>query len=440
VSAQNVHIVGGGLVGPLCGIMLANKGFTVTIHERRADMRKGGVAAGRSINLAVTARGLKALEETGLKDKVMEISIPMRGRMVHDAQGNTSLQPYSQKEGECIYACSRGLLNILLLEEADKHKNIDIRFERRCTGYDIASSILTFEDETVQADMVIGADGAWSAVRRAMLENVQNFNYSQDFLEYGYKELVIPPGEGGGFRMEKNALHIWPRKSFMLIALPNMDGSFTCTLFYPLAEFAKLKTDKDVTAFFERDFPDAWKLMPTLAQDFFANPTGSLVTVRCAPWHAAGRAALIGDAAHAIVPFFGQGMNCGFEDCSVLSSLIKDNTPDWEGVFRQFEKFRKPNADAIAAMAVENFIEMRDAVADAGFLLRKKVAFELEKRFPEKFIPRYSMVVFRPDISYAEAQRRGALQDKILRELCANIGDPAQADWDKAARLIKNAI
>lgn len=435
---QKIHIVGGGLVGPLMAVYLARKGFSVEMHERRPDMRRQDIPAGRSINLAVTARGLKALEEVGLKADVLRISIPMKGRMIHDPEGKTSFLSYGQKEDEVIYAASRGLLNKALLAAAEACTGVKISFDRHCTHYDIASSTLTFagQPEKIKADVVIGADGAWSAIRKAMLDNAQNFNYSQSFLEYGYKELVIPPTASGGFQMEKNALHIWPRKSHMMIALPNMDGSFTMTLFYPHEGFAALKTESDVLDLFGRDFPDAAALMPSLAKDFFDNPTGALATVKCYPWHSGGAAVVMGDAAHAIVPFFAQGMNSGFEDCTLLNSLIASDAPEWEKVFSAFGRLRKPNTDAIADMAVENFIEMRDSVTDPKFALKKQVGFALEKRWPEKFIPRYSMVIFRPEIPYAEARRRSDIQDKILDTLCADIDSPAQIDWSRAEHLI----
>jgi kynurenine 3-monooxygenase len=442
MAGTPVHIVGAGLVGPLLAVYLARKGFSVELHERRPDMRRTKISAGRSINLALTARGLKALEEVGLRDEVMKIAIPMRGRMVHDTGGGQNLQPYGQAAHEVIYAASRGLLNMMLLDAAERQGNVRIHFNRRCTAYDIDAGRLAFADEEgkaaeeVAAETVIGADGAWSAVRKAMLSRVENFNYSQSFLEYGYKELVIPPKEDGSFRLDPHALHIWPRKSFMMIALPNTEGSFTVTLFYPQEGFAQLRSAAEVESFFRREFPDALPHMPALTDDFFANPTGALVTIKCAPWHADGRALLIGDAAHAIVPFFAQGMNSGFEDCAVLNSLIDSAAPGWEGVFRRFTALRKPNADAIADMAVENFIEMRDSVTDPHFLLKKQVGFALEKRWPGRFIPRYSMVIFHPEIPYAEAQRRGAAQDRVLEALCANISAPEQVDWDAAEKLL----
>ena len=439
---KTIHIVGSGLVGPLAAIYCARKGYNVELYERRADMRKTGIAAGRSINLAVSARGLKALEQVGLRDKVMSIAIPMGGRMVHDAQGNTSYVPYGQKDDEVINAMSRGLLNVFVLDEAEKYPNINIHFDHVCTGYDYDADTLHFGDKTVKAETVIAADGAWSALRKAMLDRLPNFNYAQNFLEYGYKELTIPPGPDGSFLMEKNALHIWPRQNYMLIALPNTDGSFTCTLFFPYEgadSFAALKTEADVQSFFARMFPDALKMIPGLAAEFFANPTGALTTIRCNPWNWGGKVLLIGDAAHAIVPFYGQGLNCGFEDCRILGEMMEKGVEDWSALFAAFGKRRKADADAIADMALENFIEMRDSVADPRFLLKKKVGFELEKRFPGRFIPRYSMVTFHPEIPYAEALRLGRIHERLLDQLTANINDSAQVDWDRAGQMLKES-
>lgn len=444
--SRTIHIAGAGLVGPLMAIYLAKKGFRVELYERRQDMRKTGRAEGRSINLAITARGWQALGEVGLKEKVSAISIPMKGRMIHDMAGSTSLQPYGQKEGEVIYAASRALLNVMLMDAAEAAGDVAIHFGKRCAHYDLSDRALTLSDEatgetqTIATETVIGADGAGSAIRKAMQETLPGFVQTQQALEYGYKELVIPPREGGGFHIEPHALHIWPRKKYMMIALPNTEGSFTVTLFYPKEgeeSFAALKTPEEVMDFFRRDFPDAVPVMPTLTEDFFAHPTGGLVTVKCAPWNAGGKAVLIGDAAHAIVPFFAQGMNSGFEDCAVLNSLVTTDNPDWEEVFASFTAARKPNADAIADMAVENFFEMRDSVTDPIFLLKKQVGFELERRWPGRFIPRYSMVIFHPEIPYAEARRRGAIQDRILEKLCAGISAPEQINWDEAEKLVK---
>lgn len=444
MTKEHIHLVGGGLVGSLAAVFLAQRGYGVTIYERRPDMRKVAISAGRSINLALTARGLKALSEVGLESEVMKLAIPMKGRMLHEGQGETKLVPYGQKAHEVINSVSRGDLNKLLLSKAESHDNVDIVFNSRCAGYDLSTKKLTMVDETsgkesvIDTDIVIGADGGGSALRLAVETHAKGFAITQDTLAHGYKELVIPPAPGGGFLIEKHALHIWPRKNYMLIALPNMDGSFTVTLFLAhegRESFAALKTQADVNTFFAGVFPDAAKIMPTLAKDFFANPTGSMTTVKCLPWHIEDKVMLIGDAAHAIVPFFGQGMNAGFEDCSALGELL-DKKLDWRTLFAELEKRRKPNTDAIADMAVENFVEMRDTVADPKFQLKKQVGFELEKRHPGKFIPRYAMVVFHPEIPYAEARRRSEIQDRMLEELCAGVTGVEQIDWNKAAALM----
>ena len=446
IKNETVHIVGGGLVGPLCALFLAKRGFKVALYERRGDIRKGKIEAGRSINLVITSRGLLAMERVGLRQSALDIAIPLEGRMLHDQKGQTSFVPYGHKEGEVINAVSRGLLNKLLLEEAGKHENITLHFHKRCTAYDLKSKTVrlmdeqTGKEENINANVIIGTDGAFSAVRRAMLDSLPNFNYAQDFLPYGYKELVIPGDGSGKHAMHGGALHIWPRGEYMLIGIPNIDGSFTCTLFFPYSgahSFETLKTAPQVIKFFEDTFPDAVPLMPTLAADFTGNPTGSLVTVRCAPWHAGGQACVIGDAAHAIVPFYGQGMNCGFEDCTALGEILDAGAGSWEETFRRLYERRKPNADAIADMALENFVEMRATTADPKFQLKKQVGFALENRFPQHFIPRYSMVMFHPEIPYAEARRLGILQEKMLEELCANINDPAQIDWERADKLIR---
>lgn len=440
MGAQTVHIVGGGLVGSLLSIFLAKKGFQVELYEGRSDMRKEEIDAGRSINLVITSRGLQALEQVGLREQALDIAVPVKGRMLHDVQGQTTFVPYGQRDNEVINAISRGLLNCLLLDAAEQQPSVNIHFGQRCTDYDIENKTLTFNDQTtVSADIVIGTDGAFSAIRRVMLDQVMNFDYAQSFLDSGYKELIIPATANGGYQIDQDALHIWPRGHYMLMALGNMDGSFTCTLFFPYQgeqSFAALKTEQDVIAFFEQNFPDAIALMPTLAEDFAHNPVGSLVTVKCNPWHVGGQTLLIGDAAHALVPFFGQGMNSGFEDCFVLDQLITGTDIDWETVFQQFNQQRKPNTDAIADMAVENYLEMRDTTADPVFQLKKQVGFELEKRYPERFIPRYSMVMFHPEISYAEAKRRSEIQAEILSELCANITAPEQINWGQAKRLL----
>lgn len=440
-NQDTVHVVGGGLVGTLTAIFLAKRGFDVELYERRGDMRKGKVDAGRSINLVVTPRGLVALDRVGLKDEVLELAIPLDGRMLHDTDGKETYVPYGHKDGEVINAVSRGLLNMKLLDAAEDYDNINIRFGASCTGYDFEHKTIHFKDGSrVKADVTIGADGAFSPIRRAMLDYVRNFNYAQSFLEYGYKELVIPPGEGGKHLLKNEVFHIWPRGDYMLIGIPNLDGSFTCTLFFPYRgdpSFESLKTKDDVIKFFNDVFPDAVPVMPTLLDDFFDNPTGALATVKCAPWHVGGDVLLLGDAAHAIVPFYGQGMNTGFEGCTALGDVLDSGEKDWEVIFAKVEEMRKANTDAIADMAIENFVEMRDTTADPKFQLKKQVGFELENRFGEKFIPRYSMVMFHPEIPFAEAKRLSALQDHVLDELCANINSPDDLDWDKAEKLVK---
>lgn len=440
---KKVHVVGSGLVGSLMAIYLAQKGYSVELYERREDLRKAEGSAGRSINLVITSRGLQAVRQVGLEEQIMEITIPMKGRMLHDTDGQTTFVPYGQNENEVINSISRGELNNLLMDAVEKYPNVNLYFDKRCSGYDIETGTISFEDgHQVVAEIVIAADGSFSAVRRSMLDQVHNFNYNQQFLEHGYKELTIPATAAGDFAIGKEYLHIWPRESYMLIALPNLDGSFTCTLFYPYEgeqSFANLTSEQDVSDFFRRQFPDALALMPDLVNDYFENPVGPLVTVRCSPWRVGGKVVLIGDAAHAIVPFFGQGMNCGFEDCRVLGELIPpaDQEADWAEIFRRFEEARKENAEAIADMALENFVEMRDSTADPVFQLKKKIGFELEKRFPEKFIPRYSMVMFHPDIPYAEARRRSEEQARLLATLCEGVAEPGEVDWDKAQRLVE---
>lgn len=443
MNQKTIHVVGSGLVGSLAAIYLGQAGRPVQLYERRPDMRKSEMSAGRSINLVITDRGLKAVGKVGLREKIMEITIPMKGRMLHDIDGSTTFVPYGQNENEVINSVSRGLLNSLLLDAVEECSNIDLHFDHRCDGYDFDNSVISFRNgKKVQAEVTLGADGCFSAIRKAMLNEVRNFNYSQDFLEHGYKELAIPPTAEGGFALEKNYLHIWPRESYMLIALPNLDGSFTCTLFYPYEgpeSFEALTSPEQVLELFERVFPDAVPLMPTLTEDFFENPTGALVTVRCAPWHVAGQVAIIGDASHALVPFFGQGMNCGFEDCTALGELLGQGLTDWEEIFQHLEAARRHNANAIADMALENFVEMRDKTADPKFQLKKKVGFELERRFPNLFIPRYSMVMFHPEIPYAEAQTKSRLQATILETLCAELTSPEEVDWDLAESLLRQS-
>lgn len=419
-KVRNISIVGAGLVGSLLAIYLRKRGYNVSVFERRPDMRRSGVNAGRSINLALSTRGIKALEEVGLDAEIKKAAIPMHGRMVHNLNGALVFQPYG-KQGEFINSISRNALNGVLMYEAER-LGVEFFFEHRCVHVDYAHTILELKHGSEKimrpSDLIIGADGAFSNVRMAM-QMSDRFDYSQEYVEHSYKEFHIPPGAGGKFQLEQHALHIWPRQSFMFIALPNPDGSFTGTLFFPLEgpqSFASLKTDADITRFFEETFPDAHALMPALIKDFHDNPTSSLVTIKCYPW-VQHNTLVIGDAAHAIVPFYGQGMNAGFEDCRVLHHLLQEHSDDWDIVLPLFQQLRKPDADTISRLAHENFVEMRDHVADVDFLLRKKIEGRLYERYPDRWIPLYPMVTFRDDIRYSEAYRIGQRQKEIMDEV-----------------------
>ncbi|HWP95005.1 MAG TPA: NAD(P)/FAD-dependent oxidoreductase [Gammaproteobacteria bacterium] len=447
-SPEHVTLVGAGLAGSLLAVLLARRGLRVTVYERRPDMRRHTIPAGRSINLALASRGIVALERAGLFEKLKPILVPMPGRMIHDEHGATLYQPYSKNPWEYNWSASRAALNMALMDAAEATGRVVIHFQQRVDDCDFERGTLTLTDEengtvrTVAATPVIASDGAGSAIRHAMVRRGLARS-AEEILAHAYKELHIPPAEGGGFRMTRDALHIWPRGGYMLIALPNPDGSFTVTLFLAREgspSFVELDSPARVRAWFETQFPDAVPLMPGLVEDFFRNPTGTMGTIRCAPWHVGGHALLLGDAAHAIVPFHGQGMNCAFEDCIALDDLIERFGPDWERIFAAFYAERKPNAEAIADMALDNYIEMRDRVRDPRFHLMKKVEFLLEDRHPQRFIPRYSMVMFHPDIPYAEAQRRGAVQAVILEELLHGKNAPEEIDLDRADALIRERL
>lgn len=446
-TQQKITLIGAGLAGSLLSAYLAKRGFRVDVYERRPDMRKTSISAGRSINLALSTRGIHALREVGLFDGLRDILIPMKGRMMHGTDGNLNFVPYGKNDREVIHSVSRADLNMRLMTLAESFPGVTIHFNQRCTGMNLETGDVFFTDETskenysIQTERVIGTDGSASAIRMEMLRSGR-FNFSQTYQDHGYKELSIPPGPGGSFRLEKNALHIWPRKTYMLIALPNTDGSFTCTLFFPMegpVSFAALDTPPKVSNFFEEQFPDAFALMPDVTAQFFANPTGTLITVKCSPWSVGNRVVLLGDAAHAIVPFYGQGMNCAFEDCSVLNECLEADRGNWETIFREFESRRKINADAIADLAVENFIEMRDLVADPKFLLKKKIEHVLEEKFPDFFVPKYGMVTFHR-IPYRTAQERGRIQETILSELSTSITDASKMDLDRARQLIETRL
>jgi kynurenine 3-monooxygenase len=423
-------VVGAGLAGSLLSLVLARRGYHVDVYEHRADSRTAGFTGGRSINLALSTRGLTALNRVGLGERILEECIPMNGRMIHDVDGNTHLQPYG-RTGQFINSVSRQTLNEVLMNAADAHPHVEFHFDQKCVDIELSDGSPTFEDRSgkkkqVKTRFLFGADGAYSSVRQQLMKSGR-FNYSQDYLSHGYKELSIPPAADGGWRMDKNALHIWPRHDFMLIALPNLDGSFTVTLFLAWEgeySFANLTDEHTVTDFFHEHFADALSLMPTLVEDFFANPAGNLVTVKCDPYHHADQVLLVGDAAHAVVPFYGQGMNASFEDCTILDDLMEahagrlvvdpSSAPNWGRLAAEFSKTRKADADAIADLAVYNFLEMRSKVADPMFLLKKKVDRRLAETFPSKWMPLYSMVTF-SNMPYSEAKARAEEQDRKLK-------------------------
>lgn len=412
-------IVGGGLGGALMANYLGRAGYHVEVYEKRPDLREGGVSAGRSINLALSLRGIHALGEVDVLGEVMKQAVPMPGRMIHAPDGTQVFQPYGT-HGEAINSVSRGGLNGVLLDAAERFPSVRLFFDHKCIDVDLDSGATVYERGdgsrvTAQGDIIISADGAFSAVR-AKMQRLDRFDYRQDYLAHGYKELHIPPAEGGGWRLEKNALHIWPRRSYMMIALPNADGSFTVTCFWPFDGpngFNRLTTPSAVLDYFREHFADAVPLMPTLADDFFANPTSSLVTVRCGPWNYRDKVILLGDAAHAIVPFFGQGMNAAFEDCSVLNDCLRRHAPNWAAALAECYALRKENADAIADLALQNFVEMRDKVGDPAFLRRKAWEKRLHRWFPRWYTPLYEMVSF-SRTPYAEAVRIAAAQDKAV--------------------------
>jgi len=426
MQQKDTVIIGAGLVGSLLSIYLSKKGYKVKVYERRADMRKEKIIAGRSINLALSDRGIKALEEVGIMEEIKKIAIPMHGRYIHNADGSNAYQPYGN-EGQFINSVSRGELNKMLMNLAEKN-GVEIFFNQKCENFNWKKSEITFNNginhelTTINYQLSFGSDGAYSAARLSHQLQHDRFQYNQYYIDFGYKELNIPAGTDGEFMLEKNALHIWPRGNYMLIALPNIDGSFTCTLFFPFEgelSFASLTTKEKVKTFFEKTFADAVRLMPTLQEDFFTNPTSSLVTVKCFPWVRDDKFALIGDAAHAIVPFFGQGMNCGFEDCRVLNELIDRHSDNWNLILEEYQRLRKPDADAIAELALNNFIEMRDKVGDPKFLLQKKIEAAFSKKYPGKWTPAYTQVTFSPQIRYSDALKNSTRQEAIMQQVMA---------------------
>jgi len=443
-TSEHIIITGAGLVGSLQALFLARKGYSVSIYERRPDMRLNRMSAGRSINLALSDRGFRALDKVGIADEIRKIGIPMPGRMMHDMQGNLTYQPYGD-EGQAIYSVSRGGLNCRLMDLAEE-SGVKIYFNQRCVEVDLDHASIVVEGpdgiKKIAGDRLIGADGAFSEVRNT-LQKTNRFNYSQHYIDHGYKELTIEANPDGSPKMELNALHIWPRGEFMMIALPNPDNSFTCTLFFPLdgpVSFESLKTADQVKAFFQEVFPDTIELMPDLTREYFINPTSSMVIVKCFPWTWNDKVMLTGDAAHAIVPFYGQGMNCGFEDCSVFDELMEEKgTENWLDLFKTFEQMRKPDADAIAELALANFIEMRDRVADPSFLLQKRIEARFSKLHPTKWVPLYTMVTF-SHTRYHEAQRNGFRQEEIMQSVMALPEIESKWDSDEVEQLILSKL
>jgi kynurenine 3-monooxygenase len=448
-SKSKITVVGAGLAGSLLAIYLAKCGFEVNVYEKRADLRKDSsadaVGGGRSINLALSTRGIHALKEVGVYDEIKKIAIPMYGRMVHPLNGKPNLQPYGKDMSEHINAVSRAELNTVLMNFAEKNPGVKFHFDTICSGFDFITGEVFFRNENtaqelkVSSDAVIACDGVASAIRMEMLK-LPRFDFSQNYEDYGYKELTIPAGPGSQFLIEKNALHIWPRGSYMLIALPNSDGSFTCTLFFSYdgaPSFASLDSADVVFDFFKEQFHDVIPLMPSLTEEFFSNPVGHLITIKCYPWSYEDKAALLGDACHAIVPFFGQGMNAAFEDCAYLNEFIGKYGTDWKKVFKEYQESRKANTDAIAELAKENFIEMRDLIAQPRYQLKKKIEAELFKKYPHRFIPKYSMVTFHR-IPYSTAFKRGKEQEQILNKLSDGVTSIKEVNWQLAEQLIKD--
>ncbi len=444
---RQITIIGAGLTGALLGVLLGKRGYRVDLVERRPRQNKNSSDSGRSINLALSQRGIDALDAAGMMEAVRPILIPMKGRMLHLDTGRTEFSAYGHRPDEVIYSVSRRALNRLLVRKALEAPDVAVVFDQQLTDVNFAAATITLEDQTNRQistkpfGLLIGADGAGSKVRRCLMEHTGGKS-SSDFLEHNYKELEIPAGQGGSWQIEKEALHIWPRGDFMLIALPNLNGSFTATLFLPKQGnpgFSSLVDRETVNEFFETVFPSAKAVMPDLIEDFFTNPAGRLGTVRCTPWHDVDRCLIIGDAAHAIVPFHGQGMNCAFEDCSVLEELLNKFDDNWSHVAKAFSQTRKPDADAIADMAIENYTTMRETVTDPKYGLKKQVGFELERRMPDQYIPRYSMVMFHR-MPYSEALRKGEIQKQVLDEITRSIDSPDDIDWDAAIAIVKRHL
>ena len=441
---KNVTIIGAGLVGSLWAVYLSRAGYKVTIYERRSDIRKAEISAGKSINLALSVRGWKALDAVGVGDAVREIAIPMYGRVMHDLEGELTYQPYG-KEGQAIYSVSRGNINAKMMDIAEKKGNATIHYNHECHSVDFENSIsfirntITGEELEIKSDLIFASDGAFSATRYNSMQKLPRFNYSQRFIEDGYREILLPANADGSYKMDKNALHIWPRGRFMMIALANEDGSFTCTLFMPHENhkyaFDKLNSKADVDQFFKEVFPDFYEIMPSVGEAWEDHPLSSLAIIRCFPW-THGKGALMGDSAHATVPFYGQGMNSGFEDCTVLNDLMIKHEENWENVFKEYNETRKRDGDALQDLSLDNYYEMRDHVADESFLLRKKIEAKYTKLYPNKWLPLYSQVTF-SNIPYHVAYNQGKVQDTIMEEVMNT--ENIDKNWDSDEIMVKMA-
>ena len=441
---KKIAVVGSGLVGALLSIYLRNRGHNVDVYDRRADIRNIEFS-GRSINLAMSTRGWKALETIGIDKEIKKIAIPMNKRAIHTVGNPIRFQNYG-KENEAIYSISRSILNKKMIDLAEA-VGVNFYFESKVWDVSLSEAKLyvgeTEKGEWIEYDydIIFGADGAFSRIRHKM-QRKSMFNYSQQFLDTGYKELTIPANSDGTHMLEKNSLHIWPRGRFMFIALPNLNGSFTCTLFMPLEgenSFAELDNKNKVETFFEKHFPSAKDAISNLTNDFFKNPTSTLVTISCFPWTYWDKVALVGDSAHAIVPFYGQGMNAGFEDISVLNDLMNIYNDDWESIFKQYQFQRKPNTDAIAELSYRNFVEMSSKTADEKFLLRKKIESKFSEKYPDKWIPLYSRVTF-SNKPYADALKLGDYQKGIMDKVMEEVDIESRWDSDEIENLILSLL
>ena len=439
---KKVIIVGAGLVGSLWAVYMQKAGYKVVIYERRSDIRKAEISAGKSINLALSERGWNSLKAAGVEKEIEKIAIPMSGRVMHSMEGKLTYQPYG-KEDEAIYSVPRGNLNAMMMNLAEDKGNTEIHYKHQCLGADLKKGHITLKNLITQevfedkADVIFAADGAFSAVRYNSMQKVDRFNFSQFYIEDGYKELLLPADENGNYKIEKNALHIWPRGRFMLIALPNEDGSFTCTLFMPFENdkyaFKQLDNDAKIEDFVKKVFPDFYELIPNLIENWHQNPLSSMSINRCFPW-TVGKFALMGDSAHSTVPFYGQGMNAGFEDCFVMWELYNQHK-DWEKTFKEYQEIRKPDGDALQDLSLDNYYVMRDHVADEKFLLQKKIEAKIHELHPDKWIPLYSQVSF-SNIRYSEAYKRGKIQEEIMRKVMSS--PTIDKTWD--SKEVENQI